>query len=151
MSRTTPTILTNMCMIMNQQGFVVVQNRTNSDWPGITFPGGHIEPNESFSQSVTREIYEETGLTINNPKLCGIKDWSNHDGSRYIVFLYICTEFSGELVSSAEGEVFWTPLETVKSLNLSVDFDILLDVFINEKLSEFYYQFDGQTWLPQLL
>ena len=27
----------------------------NPNWPGITFPGGHIEPNESFVESVIRE------------------------------------------------------------------------------------------------
>ena len=49
-------ILTNMCMICDGKGKVVVQNRTNPNWPGITFPGGHIEYGESVVDSVIREV-----------------------------------------------------------------------------------------------
>ena len=58
-----------------------------------------------------REIKEETGLTISNLEFCGIKDWVEEDGSRYMVFLYRTRKYSGELISSSEGEVFWMPVE----------------------------------------
>lgn len=32
--------------------------------------------------SVIREMREETGLTIEHPTLCGIKDWMREDGTR---------------------------------------------------------------------
>ena len=32
----------NMCMIKNGDK-VLVQDRVSPDWPGITFPGGHVE------------------------------------------------------------------------------------------------------------
>ena len=37
-------------------------DRKKRDWPGITFPGGHIESGESFTDAVIREVQEETGL-----------------------------------------------------------------------------------------
>lgn len=58
-----------------------------------------------------REIKEETGLTISNLEFCGIKDWVEEDSSRYMVFLYRTRKYSGELISSSEGEVFWMPVE----------------------------------------
>ena len=45
MSRAEKCILTNMCMIENGKQ-VLVQNRLNPNWPGITFPGGHVESAE---------------------------------------------------------------------------------------------------------
>ena len=63
MSRQIPVTLTNMCMVYDGDK-VLVQDRTDPDWPGITFPGGHIESGESFCASVIREVFEETGLYI---------------------------------------------------------------------------------------
>lgn len=65
-------ILTNMCMVSDGCGNVLVQNRIDPSWPGITFPGGHVEAGESFVDAAVREVYEETGLRVSNLKLCGI-------------------------------------------------------------------------------
>ncbi len=75
MSRSEQAILTNMCMVHDDAGNILVQDRKNPDWPGLTFPGGHVEPGESFVESVIQEVWEETGLTIENPILCGIKQF----------------------------------------------------------------------------
>lgn len=52
------------------------------------------------------EIKEETGLTISNLKFCGIKDWVEEGGSRYMAFLYKTDVFSGTVQSSPKGNVF---------------------------------------------
>ena len=41
--RTEVVTLTNMCMIYDNRGNVVVQDRVDEDWRGLTFPGGHID------------------------------------------------------------------------------------------------------------
>ena len=81
MERYERTILTNMCMVYDDHGNVLVQDRINPEWSGITFPGGHVEKGESFVDSVIREVFEETGLQIFHPRLCGVKQWLNEDGS----------------------------------------------------------------------
>ena len=108
MSRTEEVELTNMCMICDGKGNVLVQNKKNHPtWHGWNFPGGHVEKGEFVTPSVIREIREETGLTIEHPKLCGIKEFRNKDGKRYLVFLYTANCFSGKLKSSEESDVFW--------------------------------------------
>ena len=137
--------LTNMCMIYNGNA-VLVQDRINPNWSGITFPGGHVEPGESFTDAVIREVWEETGLIISVPRLCGIKSWPKSDGSRYIVLFYKTDRLSGELRSSPEGEVFWATFEALPSLRLAKDMDDMLKVFLDDDLSEFYYFKENGQW-----
>jgi len=143
MSRTEEVELTNMCMICDGKGNVLVQNKTNHPfWHGWNFPGGHVEKGEYVTPSVIREMKEETGLIIENPKLCGIKEFHKaKDGKRYIVFLYIADHFTGELKSSGEGEVFWYPLsELHRSEKLIDGFGEMLPVFTKNDVSEVFYE-----------
>ena len=143
MSRTEEVELTNMCMICDGNGNVLVQNKKNHPtWHGWNFPGGHVEKGEYVTPSVIREMKEETGLNIENPKLCGIKEFHKaKDGKRYIVFLYVADRFSGELKPSSEGEVFWYPLsELARSDELIDGFGEMLTVFTKNEISEVFYE-----------
>ena len=150
MSRQIPVTLTNMCMVRDGDK-VLVQDRVDPDWPGITFPGGHVEPGESFVDSVIREVWEETGLTVENPKLCGTKQFQTNNDERYVVLFYKTDRFSGTLRSSEEGEVFWIPRDTLSRYTLCDDFESMLQVFENDNLSEFYYYRDDGNWGLKLL
>ena len=144
MSRATSTILTNLCLIEDTStNKVVLQYRSPErykKWPGYAFPGGHIEEGESLVESVIREVYEETGLTIADPKLVAVKDWEPDEGGRYIVFCYKATEFTGQLRSSDEGEVSWVEKDQLEKLDLSYDMLPLLEVMEDPDLSEFFYR-----------
>ena len=150
MSHSEKVILTNMCMIYDDSGKVVVQDRQNPDWPGIVFPGGHVEPGESITDSVIREIHEETGLEISDLRMCGVKDWMRDDGSRYIVFLYKTNTFEGDLTSSYEGKVWWVPLDELQKMNLPRSMHSMLRVFLEDDITEqFLYKENGE-WLENL-
>ena len=148
MARMEEVELTNMCMVCDGKGNVLVQNKKGDrTWHGWNFPGGHVEQGEFVTPSVLREIREETGLTIENPKLCGIKEFQKEqDGKRFIVFLYVASRFSGELRSSAEGDVFWYPLSELKrSKKLADGFSEMLPVFTSEEISEVFYTNNWDT------
>ncbi|MCG1010530.1 8-oxo-dGTP diphosphatase [Salinicoccus sp. ID82-1] len=147
MSRAEMAILTNMCMIQNEKGQILIQDRLKHNWPGVTFPGGHIEKGESFHDSVIREVFEETGLTIRNPKLCGVKQFQTANEERYIVFFYRAKEFEGELASSAEGEVSWIEPEDLANYTLANDFEDMYRVFADDSISEFFYDADWKVAL----
>ena len=148
MARMEEVELTNMCMVCDGKGNVLVQNKKGDrTWHGWNFPGGHVEQGEFVTPSVVREIRAETGLTIENPKLCGIKEFhKEQDGKRFIVFLYVASRFSGELCSSDEGDVFWYPLSELKrSKELADGFSEMLPVFTSDEISEVFYTNNWDT------
>lgn len=139
--RTEPVTLTNMCMIKKQDQILVL-DRNDPVWPGLTFPGGHVEDHEAFHDSVVREIKEETGLTIENPKLIGIKQFYDHNNERYLVLFYIATKFSGQVKSSNEGKLVWMTKEELMNHKLAYNFDHDLPVFFDSEISE--HMLDGK-------
>lgn len=150
MDRSEKAVFTNMCMIYDNNGNVLVQDKKDPEWGGITFPGGHVEKEESFTDAVIREVYEETGLTVFHPQLCGIKQFMQSDGSRYVVLFYKTNKYTGDIVSSEEGDIYWTRLEELKDKKLADGMDRMLQVFLNEDISELYwYKADG-LWKNEL-
>ena len=139
---------TNMCMVTDGEN-VLVQNRTDPGWPGIAFPGGHVEEGESFTASVIREVWEETGLTIEAPRLCGVKDWYDENG-RYVVMLYRADRFTGQLHSSEEGEVFWAAIDELPQMKLAHRLEETLKVFFDDDVSELRYRIEDGVWHTEI-
>lgn len=154
MGRRIPIELTVMCMVYDGDS-ILLQNRAKPDWPGLSFPGGHVEPGESLTEAVIREVREETGLTIAHPVLCGVKDFPDDDGSLYMVLFFKSNQFSGTLTSSEEGEMRWvkrSDIDQIPSAQLSLanDFREMLEIFLRDDLSEFYYRKTGDDWTPEI-
>lgn len=140
-------IITNMVMVYDNEGNVLVQNRADINWPGITFPGGHVDRKESFVKSAIREVKEETGLDITDLRLCGVKQFTHSTrGYRYIVLYFKTNKFSGTLQSSDEGEIFWVNRKDLLSYKLAEDFEEMLKVFEDDELNENYFYFENKAW-----
>ena len=144
MRRTENAEFTVLCLIEDGSR-VLLQDRVKADWKGYTLPGGHVENGESFVDAVIREIKEETGLDIYEPKLVGVKQFPI-EGGRYIVMLYKATKFSGEVVSSDEGRMEWVEYSRLSEINTVDDFEELLKVMNSDKLSEFRYIIEDGEW-----
>ena len=129
--------LTNMCMVYDKETDRVVVQKRVKYWTGYTFPGGHVEPGESFAESAAREVFEETGLTVTNLECCGVIHWDNldqDDHEQYLVYLYRTEQFTGTLLDSTdEGSVEWMDLEKLKGMDeekLAPNFAEYLKLFL---------------------
>ncbi|MGT2801313.1 8-oxo-dGTP diphosphatase [Streptococcus henryi] len=154
MSRSENVILTNMCLIEDGQGNIVMQIRDSDryDWSGAVLTGGHIENFESLYASVVREVYEETGLTIFHPRLVGMKHFHlRKTGQRYLVFLYKVTEYQGKLRDSEEGKVVWISRKDLEKgrIELAESMTETLQVFESKDISELFYERDESDDLQQ--
>lgn len=133
--------LMNMCKIVDPKTQkVLVQERIKS-WKGIAFPGGKIETGESIVDSVKREVWEETGLKLNDLKICGIKDWyDKKEEERQLIILFTSDNFSGDLLpETSEGKVYWIEEKELRNKKMADDFDKLLDVFNKDNINEMIY------------
>ena len=150
MDRTQRCILTNICLVYDGERILVV-DRKKKDWPGLTFPGGHVEKDEDFNASVIREVKEETGLTIRNPILCGIEEFKTEKEDRYIMLYYKTDKFKGKLKKSDEGDVFWINRDELDSYKLSLDLKRILKVMESDNLSEIIYYRKEDKWLSKIV
>lgn len=144
MHRTENVELTVLCLVQDGDK-ILLQNRVKNDWQGYTLPGGHVEPGESFVAAVIREMREETGLTVTNPKLAGVKQFPIENG-RYVVLLFIANEYSGILTSSEEGAMEWIDRHDLANIETVDDFEDLLKVILDPSLTEFQYLVEGEDW-----
>jgi len=115
-------ILATLCYIKSSnKTLMVYRNKKPNDmhagkWNGL---GGKFEPGESPEECIIREVREESGLEIHNPKLHGLLIFPNFKDDDWYVFVFTAHEFSGELIAnSPEGKLEWIPDEKLTSLNL---------------------------------
>ena len=114
-------ILATLCYIKhNGHTLMVYRNKKPNDiqegkWNGL---GGKFEPGESPEECVAREVWEESGLQIRNPRLHGLLMFPNFKGHDWYVFVFTAREFEGDLIDSPEGKLEWIPDELLASLNL---------------------------------
>jgi len=151
MARTEQAIFTVLVMVSDHDGRILVQDRVDPGWPGLCLPGGHVEPGEAFTTAAIQETWEETGLTIEDPRLCGVKQFQTDENARYLVFFYKASRYHGQLRSSREGEVFWLRREELENYRTVEDFSDMLRVFDEDALNEFYYYTDEDRWGLKLL
>lgn len=119
-------VYTNMTMVYDGDR-ILVMNRVKKDWPGLTFPGGHVEADELFTESAIREMKEETGLVVKNLEYVGQIVWPMPEKEiNDVALLYKTSDFSGEVLASREGEVFFIKKSEIDNYAFSLDFDKVL-------------------------
>lgn len=73
-------------------------------WNGL---GGKLNPGESPEQCVIREVREECGLNIRNPRYHGLLMFANFKGEDWFVWVFSATDFDGDLTETGEGTLQW--------------------------------------------
>jgi len=113
-------ILATLCYVKdNGKTLMVLRNKKPNDahegkWNGL---GGKFEAGETPEMCIRREVQEEAGLVIQNPRLHGLLTFPNFRGVDWYVFVFTATEFSGQLIDSPEGKLEWIPDKQLADLN----------------------------------
>lgn len=114
--------LATLCYVMDKDKTLMLHRiKKKNDmhegkWNGL---GGKFETGETPEECVIREIKEESGLLIKNPKLHGLITFPMFDGKKdWYVFMFTATNFLGKLIDSHEGKLEWIPNNKLLNLNL---------------------------------
>ncbi len=113
-------------------------------WNGL---GGKLEPGESPEQCVIREVREESGLEIENPRYHGLLVFVDFKGDDWYVWVFTAEKFSGELTESGEGRLEWIPNEDIPSLRLWPSDLVFLPWLENGKIFSARFQYHGEEML----
>lgn len=121
---------------------LLMVHRIKDGYEYYVFPGGHRRQDEQGKDTVMREIYEETGITVTNPKL--VFEFKNYEASN-VHYYYLCDWKSGdkpkltgeEIDADSKVDLFdpaWIDLKDIESLNVLPKFakDWLLE-YLNYK------------------
>ena len=141
-------ILATLCYIKhNGCTLMVHRNKKANDihegkWNGL---GGKFEPGETPEECIIREVYEESGLILYSPKLCGLLMFPNFKGNDWYVFTFTAYDFTGELIDSPEGRLEWIPDEKILDLNLWESDHIFMPWIREGKFFSAKFDYEGDT------
>ena len=85
-------------IIQNEDGHILVGKRKNTVSPYYSIPGGKLDLGETFEEAAVREVQEETGLIIHNPKVhCVTNNMQTYQesGVHFISVNLFCDKFTG--------------------------------------------------------
>ena len=114
-------ILATLCYLQRAGHTLMIHRIKRADdihlgkWNGL---GGKFEPGESPEECVIREVREESGLELRQPRLCGLLMFPGFKSNDWYVFVFTAREFSGELKENEEGYLEWIPEAQLESLSL---------------------------------
>lgn len=122
---------TSLCYIEKDGKYLMLhrikkENDVNRDkWIGV---GGRFEEGESPEECAKREIFEETGLFVNNLFYKGIVTFDCPPYETDYMHLFKSTDFSGKLCECEEGVLEWVKKEDLKKLPLWEGDFVFLDL-----------------------
>lgn len=141
-------ILATLCYV-KRDGYTLMLHRNKKvddmhagKWNGL---GGKFEAGETPEECVIREVYEESGLSIRNPKLCGLLMFPKFKGQDWYVFVFTARTSSSELIDSPEGKLEWIPDEQILDLALWKSDHIFMPWIQEGKFFSAKFEYEGDT------
>ena len=147
---------TTLCYIEKDGAYLMIhrikkENDLNKDkWVGV---GGKLEEGESPFDCVRREVYEETGVIIKEPRYRGIITFVSDKWGTEYMHLFTATDYDGEIdYDCDEGKLEGVKKELVPSLPIWEGDKIFFDLM--EKEDRFFSLklcYEGDTLVSHTL
>jgi len=93
-------------IVRDESGRVLLQQQHDDSW---SLPAGAVEPGESPSVAIVREVFEETGLRVRPRRIAAVVGgsscrvrYANGDEVEYVVTVFDCEIVGGSPIDSNE-------------------------------------------------
>ena len=116
-------------IICDEKGNFLVQKR--SDGQGFCFIGGVTRAGESLEKNIQREVKEETGLLLKDPKLLFIID-ALKEFPFFLTVVFEGNVKGKKIKASWEGEIMWLPYDSFKG-KMAFGSDRIVECFVLEQ------------------
>lgn len=136
---------------MEHDGKYLMLHRTKKEhdasqgkWIGV---GGKCEANESPDECMTREVLEETGLSVTNWRYRGIVTFISDICPCEYMHLFSADRWTGEMRDCDEGELQWIDKNKVFDLSLWEGDRIFLRLLMDDEQPFFSLklEYEGDT------
>lgn len=128
-------IISTLCYIENDdQYLMLLRNKKKHDvnegkWIGV---GGKTNAGESPEECVCREVYEETGLILDQYTMRGVLTFLSIGWEEECIFVFTANQFHGQMKECDEGQLSWIKKDSIMNLNLWEGDKIFLKLLLED-------------------
>ncbi|MDD4688351.1 MAG: 8-oxo-dGTP diphosphatase [Eubacteriales bacterium] len=126
---------TTLCYIERDNKYLMLyRNKSKADpnngkWLGI---GGKLKQGETPDEAAIREVYEETGLILNDYQYRGAITFISDIYDDEVMHLYYSNVFKGDIHECDEGHLEWIDKDRIFDLNMWEGDRIFLKLLWND-------------------
>ena len=127
------------CILRSEEGFLLLCRSKEPNLGKYVPIGGHLEPFETPKAAAIREVKEEAGISIEEPRLVGILTETSPTDYNWIIYIYTADIPAIPPVECAEGTLKWVAQEQLSTIPIPTT-----DGFIYDYLSRSeFFVFDA--------
>ena len=145
-----------LCFVKYQNKILMI-NRYKSPFMGMwNALGGHLEDGEEVEDCAKREIYEESGIKVNNIKLYSLSTWNYDDD---IIYVYLSTlddnfDITKYPVKNNEGIIDFLDIDWVideKNYGIVPDLRLFIDDIKHERMRNYHLIYDNSKLIDYII